>query len=197
MENIAGNYYDKHSSRNPIVRHLMQRFHTTIMTTIRPHAPRTILDVGCGEGHTTAIMHRAFPQSRIEGIEFDDKVVREAQKTYPQIPFTEGTIYAIDRPNASYDLVMATEVLEHLENPLQGLSEMKRTSKKLVLITVPNEPWWRLMNIARLAYLKDLGNTPGHLNHWSARSLHAFLNPHFAKVEIRTAYVWNVALCIQ
>ena len=41
----------------------------------------------------------------------------------------------------------------------------------------PREPLWRGLNIARGAYLKDLGNTPGHLNHWSKRGFVALLSP--------------------
>ena len=67
-------------------------------------------------------------------------------------------------------MTVCCEVLEHLKNPNKGLSEIKRISKKDVIVSVPIEPVWRVLNILRGKYLKSFGNTPGHLNHWSVFS---------------------------
>jgi len=63
----------------------------------------------------------------------------------------------------SYDLTIACEVLEHLEDPGQALTEIDRVTKQSVLISVPQEPMWRILNMARGKYWSDLGNTPGHV----------------------------------
>jgi hypothetical protein len=47
---------------------------------------------------------------------------------------------------------------------------MARCAERHLLVSVPREPLWRMLNMARGAYWPALGNTPGHLNHWSRRS---------------------------
>ena len=67
-------------------------------------------------------------------------------------------------------MATAIEVLEHVPDPERTVSEMARVAKRWVLVSVPREPLWRGLNMARGAYIKDLGNTPGHINHWSKRT---------------------------
>ena len=197
MKNIEGNYYDKHNSKNPIVKALMSNFHRIYSRFIQKTKTETILDIGCGEGYTTKILKNSNKEVFIEGIEYGKEMVKKAKKINPDIHFEEGSIYNISRKDASYDMTLASEVLEHLEDPLKGLLELKRVSKKFVLVSVPNEPWWRIVNVLRLKYLKDLGNTPGHLNHWSGKNLYRFLRPNFKRVIIKNAVLWNIALCIK
>ena len=68
-----------------------------------------------------------------------------------------------------FDLATAIEVLEHVPDPEQTVSEMARVARRHLLVSVPREPLWRALNMARGAYLRDLGNTPGHVNHFTKR----------------------------
>lgn len=194
-DNIEGNYYDKYNSRNPLVRIVMRVFFKKLFRLIGGANPKTILDVGCGEGYTTMCIKNSFPEVEIEGIEFGETVLKKACELHPHIRFEQGSIYSIKRGNESYDLVLSSEVLEHLDNPINGLLELKRVSNRFVLISVPNEPWWRIANLLRFAYITDLGNTPGHINHWSKRSFTEFLKQHFEKVIVKNAVLWNIAVC--
>ncbi len=63
-----------------------------------------------------------------------------------------------------------------------------------VIVSVPREPLWRTVNMARGAYLKDLGNTPGHVNHWSKRSFVSLLERHGEVVEARSPFPWTMLL---
>ena len=51
------------------------------------------------------------------------------------------------------------------------------SSSRWLLVSVPREPLWRGLNLARGSYLRELGNTPGHLNHWSKRRFASLLAP--------------------
>ena len=97
--------------------------------------------------------------------------IEKARLDYQFIQFYVDSIYNIDSNDNNYDLVIACEVLEHLEEPEIALSELFRISNKYVLISVPNEPFWRIANFARGKYLNRLGNTPGHINHWSKNGI--------------------------
>jgi hypothetical protein len=71
---------------------------------------------------------------------------------------------------------------------------MARVAKRWLLVSVPREPLWRGLNMARLAYLKDLGNTPGHINHWSKRSFVAMLSRYGTVEEVRSPFPWTMVL---
>ena len=112
-----------------------------------------------------------------------------------EVAFSVGSIYDTGQPDNFYDLVIATEVLEHLDNPSAAMKELIRISKKYIIISVPNEPLWCMANMARFKYLRHLGNTPGHINHWSKKAFYTFAG-EFCKVKfIRTPFPWVMLLC--
>ncbi len=96
------------------------------------------------------------------------------------IPITEN----------SFDIVFACEVLEHIDKPTDVLKEINRVSKKYVIISVPFEPFWRIMNIMRLKYLSSLGNTPGHINHWSINGITKLVEVYFQPIDVRISFPW-------
>ena len=93
-----------------------------------------------------------------------------------------------------FDLATAIEVLEHVPDPEHTLAEMARCAERHLLVSVPREPLWRMLNMARGAYLGQLGNTPGHLNHWSKRSFVRLLSQHGEVVELRSPFPWTMLL---
>lgn len=194
-KNIAGNYYDKHNSKNPIVQYLMRNFHNKLFKAIRLIRPRNILDIGCGEGYTTRLIHRKFPKVKMECIELESKIIPFAKKNNPDIKISQGSIYSIKRKSDSFDIVMASEVLEHVKSPNKAAKEARRVARKYCIFSVPYEPFWRMVNMARGAYWSDLGNTPGHIQHWGKSSFRKMLKRHFRKVTIVNAILWNIAIC--
>lgn len=194
-KNIPGNYYNKHQSKNILVKYLMKRFHQDLFLKIKETNSKTLLDVGCGEGYTTQLTKKKFPNKHIEGSELEGEAIRKAREENKDILFTQESIYSLQRKDSSFDLMLATEVLEHLEEPDKAIEEVKRVSKEYCIFSVPSEPLWRIANILRGAYWKDLGNTPGHIQHWNKRSFHSLLKKHFKEVEMRRALLWNIALC--
>ena len=91
-------------------------------------------------------------------------------------------------------MACAIEVLEHVPEPEQTLSEMARVARRWLLVSVPREPLWRMLNMARGAYWPAMGNTPGHLNHWSKRSFVELLSRHGEVVELRSPFPWTMLL---
>ena len=74
------------------------------------------------------------------------------------------------------------------------LAEMARCAERHLLVSVPREPLWRMLNIARGAYIAQLGNTPGHLNHWSKRSFTKLLSRYGQVAEVRSPFPWTMLL---
>jgi 2-polyprenyl-3-methyl-5-hydroxy-6-metoxy-1,4-benzoquinol methylase len=192
----TGNTYDKYGSTNPVVRRLMARFEGTLAELFAQAAPTSVLDVGCGEGVLTHQWAQQLGDRRIVGIDLDDAKLKAEWETRTRANLEYLTMPAENLPFADgeFDLASAIEVLEHVPDPAHTVAEMARVAKRHLLVSVPREPLWRGLNIARGAYLTQLGNTPGHVNHWSKRSFVRLLSQHGEVVEARSPFPWTMLL---
>jgi len=193
---VTGNTYDKYGSENPFVRRLMASFERTLDELMGQARPHSLLDVGCGEG---VLVHRwalSMPQARLVGIDLEEESIQAgwAEREAPNLEYR--TMPAEDLPFAEneFELASAIEVLEHVPDPEHTVAEMARCASRHLLVSVPREPLWRMLNMARGAYLPQLGNTPGHLNHWSKRSFVKLLARHGEVVEARSPFPWTMLL---
>jgi 2-polyprenyl-3-methyl-5-hydroxy-6-metoxy-1,4-benzoquinol methylase len=192
----TGNTYDKYGSTNPIVRRLMAGFERSVDELFAQAAPHTVLDIGCGEGVLTAQWAQRLGTGRIVGVDLEDpKLEAEwAERRRENLEFRAMPAEGLDFADNEFDLVAATEVLEHVTDPALVLTEMARVSAHHLLVSVPHEPLWRALNVARGAYLRDLGNTPGHLNHWSRRSFVNLLGRFGDVIQVRSPFPWTMLL---
>ena len=192
----TGNTYDKYGSTNPVVRRLMAGFERTLDELFTMASPSTILDVGCGEGVLTEQWADRIAPGRIVGIDLEDpKLAAEwAGRQRPNLTFATMEVERLEFGASEFDLVAATEVLEHVTDPERALAEMARVARGHLLVSVPHEPLWRALNMARGAYLSALGNTPGHLNHWTRRSFVRLLGRHGEVIEVRSPFPWTMLL---
>jgi len=193
---VTGNTYDKYGSTNPVVRRLMAGFESTLDELFTNAAPKSILDVGCGEGVLTHQWAQKPGVERIVGIDLDDPQLHEVWKTR-QAPNLEYRVMKAENmpfADGEFELSTAIEVLEHVPDPEHTVAEMARCASRYLLVSVPREPIWRIVNMARGAYWKDLGNTPGHVNHWSKRSFVEMLGRHGRVVDARSPFPWSMVL---
>jgi 2-polyprenyl-3-methyl-5-hydroxy-6-metoxy-1,4-benzoquinol methylase len=155
-----------------------------------------VLDVGCGEGVLTVEWAERIADGRIVGIDLDDEKLRAEWETRarPNLEFRCEEATRLSFGDDEFDLASAIEVLEHVPDPEATLAEMARVARRHLLVSVPREPLWRGLNMARGAYLRDLGNTPGHVNHWSKRSFTRMLERHGTIVDARTPFPWTMLL---
>jgi 2-polyprenyl-3-methyl-5-hydroxy-6-metoxy-1,4-benzoquinol methylase len=192
----TGNTFDKYGSSNPVVKRLMGGFHSTLDELWAKAAPRSILDVGCGEGVLTAEWAERLGEGRIVGIDLDDPKLRSEweRRRRPNLEFRVEEATSLSFADGEFDLACAIEVLEHVPEPEATLAEMARVASGHLLVSVPREPLWRALNVARGAYWRDLGNTPGHVNHWSRREFVALLSRYGTVEEARSPFPWTMVL---
>jgi ubiquinone/menaquinone biosynthesis C-methylase UbiE len=193
---VTGNTYDKYGSANPVVRRLMASFERTLDELMARARPGSLLDVGCGEG---VLVHRwalQMPRARLVGIDLQEESIQAgwAERQAPNLEYRTMPAQELPFADNEFDLASAIEVLEHVPDPEHTLAEMARCAKRHLLVSVPREPLWRMLNVARGAYLSQLGNTPGHLNHWSRRSFTKLLAQHGEVVEARSPFPWTMLL---
>ena len=192
---VTGNTYDKYGSTNPVVRRLMAGFERTLDELFVTAAPASLLDVGCGEGVLTAKWAERI-DGRVVGIDLDDPQLHAEweQRSVPNLEYKVMKAENMPFADGEFDVATAIEVLEHVPEPEHTVAEMARVASGHLLVSVPREPLWRGLNMARGAYLKELGNTPGHLNHWSKRSFVQLLSQHGEVVEARSPFPWTMLL---
>lgn len=195
LKNIPGNYYNKHTTKNPLVRLMMTNFHETIDSFFIETQAKNVLDVGCGEGYTTHFLKSRHTHISICALDVEERILVLAKQLHSGIDFQQGDIHQLRFPDKSFDVVMANEVLEHLEDPEHAIKEIKRVAKKYCIVSVPHEPFFRIANMIRLRYIGDLGNTPGHVQNFTKKQFESLLKKHFARVDVRTSTLWNIALC--
>ncbi len=193
---VTGNTYDKYGSTNPVVRRLMAAFERDLDELFTLAAPSSLLDVGCGEGVLVHQWAQRLGDGRVVGIDLEEDTIQAgwSERQAPNLEYRVMEAANLPFAQDEFELASAIEVLEHVPDPEHTLAEMARCAHNHLLVSVPREPLWRMLNMARGAYWSALGNTPGHLNHWSRRSFVSLLSRHGEVVEVRSPFPWTMLL---
>jgi SAM-dependent methyltransferase len=193
---VTGNTYDKYGSTNPLVRRMMAGFEGSLEELFGLADPASLLDVGCGEGVLVHEWALRLGERRVVGIDLEEDSIQAgwAQRQAPNLEYRVMRAENLPFADGEFDVATAIEVLEHVPDPGHTLAEMARCAERHLLVSVPREPLWRMLNMARGAYWPALGNTPGHLNHWSRRSFVALLSRYGTVVEVRSPFPWTMLL---
>jgi 2-polyprenyl-3-methyl-5-hydroxy-6-metoxy-1,4-benzoquinol methylase len=177
---VIGNTTLKYTAKNPAIRFLTERWVANLERMIEQVAadssgePKRVLEVGCGEGVIADKLHRRFG-AEVVALDLPDAGLRSWWQNYPGPGYLHADAHHLPFEDDQFDLVVSVEVLEHLSDPVRGLREMARVSRQHMIFSVPREPIFRSCNLISGRYVSDLGNTPGHLNHWSKRSFTKFV----------------------
>jgi ubiquinone/menaquinone biosynthesis C-methylase UbiE len=156
------------------------------------------IEIGCGEGLSTQRLAKMLPKNvKLQASEYVEHQIPYAKKNNPGIKITQESIYELTHKDNSFDIVFLPEVLEHLDYPEDALKQLKRVTKKggYLILGVPNEPLWRILNMLRGKYWRSWGNTPGHLNNWSSGAVSKLVEQNFGKViTVRKPLPWTILL---
>ena len=141
----------------------------------RHAAGRRVLDVACGEGYGAALL--AEVAARVAGIDIDAATLAHARSAYADranLSFVEGSAAALPLRDASVDMIVSFETIEHLPAADQPrmLAEFARVLVPggVLVISSPNRP----------EYSDARGYTnPFHLCELDRAELARLLAPHF------------------
>jgi SAM-dependent methyltransferase len=192
----AGNVYDKYATPNPVARRLVGRFLREVDRLIDRAAPRELLDVGCGEGIVTARMAARANVARAIGVDRDSPRLRAHWESLrgPALDFAVADARELPFGDGSWDLACGLELIQQLADPRHALEELGRVARRHVLVSVPREPLWRALNVARGAYLGSWGNSPGSVNAFTARGFLALCGSVGEPVAVARPLPWTMVL---
>ena len=195
---IVGNTYDKYQTNNIIAKMLVKGFVDTVDKLIGAIKPQSIHEVGCGEGFwCIRLIKKGY---NVKGSDFSPSVISIAQENASSAGikddlFEVTSIYELSQEHDKSALIICLEVLEHLEHPELALDVLSKVATQDLILSVPSEPLWRILNICRGKYLFDLGNTPGHINHWSPNLFLKLVGQYFDIISVHKPLPWTIVHC--
>ncbi|OWY62880.1 hypothetical protein B7486_56065, partial [cyanobacterium TDX16] len=117
-----GNHYDKEAATNPVERRLVAGF-TAALEDLLPGTAQDVLEVGCGEGHQLQKVLKTVGADRVVGLDLVDVELEGSWAGLDGVQLLWGSAYDLPFPSDSFDLVLALEMLEHVDEPDTVLAE--------------------------------------------------------------------------
>ncbi len=129
IEQVPPDYYQKGIRTN----YLQRIWHTGKLQAVIKEIdfyPNKILDVGCASGWFLSQLMKKYPKSKCFGIDIYTNSIEYGKKHYKKIKFDVADAHRIPYSAKSFDLIICTEVLEHVDDPGKVLLEIRRLLTK-------------------------------------------------------------------
>lgn len=190
----GGNQGRQKYDSNVIHQFLIRNFMRNLLKLIDQTNKKEIFEVGCGEGQILGVLlANGYEVSRIDYSEEAVEITKSNFKSIgKEINVKVGNIY--DMNCFLGGMVLCCEVLEHLEAPGKAFDNLVKASDEYLLVSVPREPLWCILNFCRGKYWSTWGNTPGHINHWSKKKFIKLCKKYGKIVAVRSPIPWTMVL---
>ncbi len=174
----AADYDAGWSQWSDMVKYSPAPFHRRrmIVQLARGLGAKSVLDVGCGTGETLRVLRDELHPDRLVGVDLSPAVVDANRR---RLPFADFAVADVSRIalDEQFDLVVATEVLEHIEAYPQALVNLRRMCRGHLIVTVPS------------GTIYPIDRHMGHRQHFSAASITAVLEA--ASFEVAELWQWG------
>ena len=187
LKKIYSDFFKFHEEKKPSMLHRADLYSPgppitvpsyEMLALIDKYAGKTILDVGCGHGvYGKELLKRGY---RYTGIEANEKYVKEARK---HVHVHCMRAEKLEFPDKSFDTVILLEVLEHLEDPYNALSEILRITRENLIVSVPNISSMKECVEYNVVMHHFLEST--HVNFFTKNMLDRFLKRYFPQVMVK------------
>jgi len=196
--NISGNE-QKYKTQKALSRSLIGNFLTKVVVMVEKNQPKSILDVGCGKGFVVSFLKRHLEKSTAEQIDFwgfdiSSENIQVARKVLGEEKAFVADIYEIDLPERSFDLVLALEILEHLEKPRKALKQLQKITKRNILLSVPLEPYFGFSNLLFRRKMKEIKKEESRINKWTKGKFVNLVDKYFEVEEVTISFPWLLVL---
>ena len=122
--------YNKHICSKGIRKKLIERFNQEFVNIIgcmmQQNDMHKLLDLGCGEGFMLKHISDKFPHITLTGCDICEKAISMAQTQVPSADFLVCDGYSLPFPDKCFDIVVCSEVLEHVQEPSRIVAEISR-----------------------------------------------------------------------
>ena len=182
-----------HNSANPLVKYAHNNRLGLIVKNFSSRVNSRVLDAGCGEGHLIERLKRKN-KNTYYGIDLTGIALKKAKARVPDAILTIGDISNLPFESEFFDVVICTEVLEHIYNYEKAIREMKRVLKKdgSLIITFPNEILW---TISRFLLGRHPVRVPDHVNFFNFTTITKLVNlPVTAKRGLPFCFPFIISL---
>lgn len=117
--------------------------------------PRDIIDLGTADSRMLDMIHKKYPDVHCVGVEYNQELVDFGKANFPKLDIRQGDVQSLDFPDNSFDVAIATAVIEHLPNPGKAMREAKRVLRSggIIVLTAP-DPFWEYL-ATKVGHLKD------------------------------------------
>lgn len=130
-DQVPPDYYQKSVEDNFLQRMWHSRKLKTVVNLIgKKNNPKNILDVGCASGWFLSELAFRYPKTKHVGVDAYKKAIDYGKKRYKNLKLICADAHSLPFPKESFDVIICTEVLEHVENPQKVLKEIKRVLSK-------------------------------------------------------------------
>ncbi|MEY4668330.1 MAG: hypothetical protein RL518_1029 [Pseudomonadota bacterium] len=188
-------HQSKYENPNPIHRYVLGRFFDTAAQLLSPLNIESVLDLGCGEAYFHEhLQRRGVHLPHVVGVDLREDAVQVARGKFPAYDFYCGDIRTLDLSERRFDLVIASQILEHMPDAPTTLRQLSALSNQFLLLTVPHEPWFQVMNLLRFRDISRLGNHPEHINRWSLSRFCKLVQEHMDLVHATTSFPFILVL---
>lgn len=186
----------KYNSGNPVKRALIRGFQKAEKSLLAEAAGvKSVHEVGCGDGYNLNLLAEFFAGKAVVcGSDIELGKLERAAGNAPGVELVRADVFGLPFENGSFDLVAATEVLEHLGRAEDALAEIRRVTRRWALISVPREPLWSSLKLAAAANLRTLGNDPGHVRRWDATAFARLVGRFFRVRRVLYPLPWQILL---
>ncbi|MBI5913625.1 class I SAM-dependent methyltransferase [Candidatus Azambacteria bacterium] len=135
---------DLYNAKNPLVRFVHRQRLSEIVKIVPRKEGVAVLDAGCGEGHLLAELYKKNDCGAYYGADVTAVALERARERCSFAHFYHGDLSHLDFNDGSFDVIIATEVLEHIIEYEEVMHELLRVLKKggVLIVTFPNEVLW-------------------------------------------------------
>lgn len=177
---------------NRLYQGVLARYLDRMASHMKAVAPSFVLDAGCGEGYVYRGLRARGITARWHGVDLSATAVEFAAARAPEASWCAADLRTIPVPDRHAELVLCSQVLEHIPSPEGVRDELARVSDRYLLISVPLEPTFR--SLCALTIALGIGQDPGHVNFWSPAAFRRFLKPVGRLVKWERTSVYQIAL---
>ncbi len=121
-----------------------------------------ILDLGCGQGHITSRIKKAYPNSEISGLDYSCSAIEYAHDNFPGIDFIVADAYGSPYDKSYFDIIVCNNLWEHMPDPLLLLKRISTILKPSAFLIISTPSRYRLGNLLRVIRGKSVNLRSKH-----------------------------------